>query len=451
MADYDPDRPNVATGRGSVKPKKGKDKRKPKGRYDWGDGKGRVHSIPLSEHEQNVKARGYGINLDDPLSNPLTNRQAFGIAEAGADRVYGPQIQAQETLNRSIPGWYENYVNTVGTQRAAAQAFAQGYTQAAQQAVTNAGQTAPGLDPSSPQAQAEQQAAQGRQAITQASANALAAIPVSTDNAYGNAIVLAQREMPQLQAYGIQQLGGLRSQRGQAVVEGYGQQRQAEQNAQIAYGTLGLNTQKATDDVADDIRRSEDKRKQRKATARAQRRQVNKYGYTNADWQRMSTQERQKVIRDFDESGSSGKTAEDRAEEKRIAGIRKDTGAFKSRISDAVGDWDMLQREVVTEEYEVPDPKNPNKTIKKTRPRKSTGGKPTPDEIRRVMRKRGYTPQEIHIALLRRVNKPLDRAAIDYMHSKGLRIPRDWLPKKIRTSTGRPAHADDGSGQQRPT
>jgi hypothetical protein len=36
----------------------------------------------------------------------------------------------------------------------------------------------------------------------------------------------------------------------------------------------------------------------------------------------------------------------------------------------------------------------------------------------------------IHIALLRRVGKPLDQASIDYLHNldPNIRIPKGWLP-----------------------
>ena len=70
--------PNVATGDGRVPTKKSKTKKpaktgrpKPsaggspaKGGYDWGDGKGKIHSIPLTEHKRNVEARGYGLQLE---------------------------------------------------------------------------------------------------------------------------------------------------------------------------------------------------------------------------------------------------------------------------------------------------------------------------------------------------------------------------------------------------
>lgn len=436
--------------------------------HKWPDGS--YHSIPYQQHRQNVDAKRYGINLDDPLSAPLSNREAYGLAEQAADRVYGPQIQTQQTLNNSLQPWFDQYVTQVGAQRQAAAAFAQPYVQNAQTAVQNAGQVAPGLDPSSAQYATEQRAAQGRQAIQQNSANVLATVPVLADNAYGAQLVNAQRELPQLKTYGAQQLGALKSQRGAAVVENYGQGRTAAQNADIAYKTLGLDTAKAAgrDPITGEKlpEEPEDRitsgafagysdseigamspgERQAKIDAYAKSKgtsgdKINKYGIPESQWARWSTSHRQRVIRQYG-SGSGGKSKD---EEKRIAGVRKATGDFKSKITDGIGDWDLLEREPVP----VPDKEDVKDGKKIKVPQKPR--KATTDEVRRAMREKGYSAQEIHIVLLRRVGKPLDKAAIDYMRSKGLRIPREWMPKKgsgITTERSRPATRNDpyGSG-----
>jgi hypothetical protein len=81
----------------------------------------------------------------------------------------------------------------------------------------------------------------------------------------------------------------------------------------------------------------------------------------------------------------------------------------------------------------------------------------TPSDIKKILGQK-HDAGMIHVALLVKVGKPLDKAAIDYLHSKdpNIRIPREWLDGR-RKSVSRPnraappKNAPAGYGQDRPT
>jgi hypothetical protein len=446
-----PDRSNVASGRGNTKPKKkasgGKPKSAaPKGGYDWGDGKGRVHSIPKAQHQRNVTAqRNYGLGPDTPLDAPLTAQQAWGMAQASAGQVYDPQIQQARQMQTNAPVWYQNYINESKAAQAAAQTYAQPIVDTAKTAVTNAGATAPGLDPSSPQYAKEQQAAQGRQAITQLGANTLEAIPAALNAYLAGQQSIAARELPQVQAGYGQQIGQLQGQRAGAVNEAYGQIRQGEQNASLARSTLGLNTAKAEADAAYDAASLGQKASENRRDRRDKAAEVNQYGVPNSDWRKMSTAERQKVIKEFKAGG--GTSAADKeaakkkaAEKKRVQGIRKASGGFQSKVRDAQTAWERYAR-VKNPATDANGNVIPGKFIKAT-----------PDQIKQKLREEKYTETEIHVMLMLRGGKKLTPSEIDQIKQQNpdIRIPREWLQSNRRKAPRKPAppnNAPSGYGR----
>lgn len=416
-------------------------KKKPPKKYDWGPG-GRVHSIPVSTHEGNVtrqrQARDaqskYGIDLTAPVSAPLSSQQAYGMAESAAGRVYDPQIQTVESLQRSSPSWFANYVNQVGASQAAAQQYAQPLLDQAQAGITNAGQTAPGLDPSSPQFAKEQEAAKGRQALAQLGASTLAAIPTAANAYFGGLQTTAARELPQAQAVYGQQVAGLQGQRGQAVVDEYGRIRTGEQNAQIAYRTLKLNRGKAAADV--DLERGVDPvtgkplPEKPKTGYGAGAPGQNKYGYTYDEWTSLPESKKTKA--------RAGKpkdtTAADKAAEKEAAkhktAVKKASGGIETDVTNLITKWDSYKGQVTDDTSKPKDP--------------VTGEYParpvTPKDIKRILGQK-TDAEMIHVMLLVRAGKPLDQASIDYLHRKdpNIRIPREWIRGKKPKSTAPPS------------
>lgn len=437
-----------STKEGSVKPKgKAKPAAKPSG-YDWGDGR-KVHTITLAEHQQNRQGvADYGVTPSTPLDQPLTAGQAYALAQATAGRTYNPQIDANRQLQTNVPAWYQNYVDQTGKQQAAAQAYAQPILATAQSAVTNAQQTAPGLDPSSPQYAKEQQAAQGRGTMAQDSANYLAGVAAATDAYFGGQANTAQRELPQVQAGLLAQYGQLQGQKQDAASAAYGDIRTNEQNAAIARQTLGLN---AADSAANvDLKRGVDPVTGKPLPKDAVTGYApggpgqNKYGYTYDEWSKLSPKARDKARAG---NGTAGKTQAQKDAEKQAAAdakkktaIQKATGAVKTKITDARTAWDRYARA----SNPVIDPKTklpiPGKTVKAT-----------PDQIKAQLRKDGYTETEIHVMLMLRGGKTLTQAEVDALKGQdpNIRIPREWLKGKqaaLNTPNRAPAPKNDKSG-----
>lgn len=92
-------------------------------RYDWGDGKGRVHSRPKRTAVQLGRAKE-NKRLDDPryFTNSLTPRMAEQEARTAAQREYKPVLDQIGLQERQAPVWYENYKREIMTpQQTAAQ------------------------------------------------------------------------------------------------------------------------------------------------------------------------------------------------------------------------------------------------------------------------------------------------------------------------------------------
>lgn len=421
--------------------------------FDWGDGKGKVHTIPRQTHQQNVQAQQYGINLDAPLASPIDARTALGEANAGADREYGPQISALQGIQSSLEPWYQQYLAHVTTAQQQAQSYAQPLVAQAQGWANQTAQAAPGIDPSSPAYAQSQQAGQSGQGLAQLGAAALEAIPAALTSYLSGAQAVAAKDLPQAKAYYGQKVGEKQAERGSRVQELYGQARTNAQNYGIAASTLGLNTAKSQADI--DIQRGIDP-----VTGKPLPKDPEKpitsgpfAGLTGSQVTALPSDKRQELIDNYNSVTHPPKAPKDpnaqtpaekrkakADEDKRIAGIRQKSGDFATHITDAVGDWNLTSKQP----FQLPD----TEKIENGKKVKVPGGtRPkTTQEIREQMRALGYTPGEIHIALLRRVGKPLDQAAIDYMHSKGVRIPRDWLTKGTRPKPKTPAEAIPGVG-----
>lgn len=271
-------------------------------RYNWGDGRGRVHSIPLKQHKTDVKAL-HALGGTTDITAPPTGVQAYREAQAAATAQFGPQVQAAKQLQTNIPAWFQDYLARVAgyAKTASAQAApvlqqAQSYQQGA------AAQTPPGLDPNSEAGQQAAQAAQGRQSLAQLGLDALNGQNLAAQGYLTGRQQIAAREQPQAMTAAANQLATAKSQRGAAVTDFLTNARTQAQNYAIARGTLGLNTQKAQADAASAAatigeRTRHDKASEKNTAASTQAAQqgkygpggvgMNKYGFTYDEWTKL--------------------------------------------------------------------------------------------------------------------------------------------------------------------
>jgi hypothetical protein len=219
-------------------------------KYNWGDGRGRVHSIPLGQHKTDVKAL-HALGGNTNLTAPPTGVQAYREAQAAANAQFGPQVAAAKQLATNVAPWFNDFQARVAGYAKAANAQAQpvlGQATAYQQGA--AAQLPPGLDPNSDAGQQAAQAASGRQALSQLGLDALNTQNTAAQNYFGGQQTIAAKEQPAAQTAAALRLAAAKSQRGAAVTAGLTTARQNAQNYNIAQGTLGLNTAKAQADAA---------------------------------------------------------------------------------------------------------------------------------------------------------------------------------------------------------
>lgn len=435
------------------------------GKYKWKTG-GRVHNISLKQHEDDLNVNRYlGGNPD--LSAPPTGAQAVREANSAADLQYGPQVQAAQQLQANVQPWFRDYQARVAGYAQAAQALANPVLQQAAAYQQAAGQQqAPGLDPASVAGQQSAQAAQGRQALSQLGLDAENAQALATQNYFSGQQANAQAVLPQQQQQAAQALAAAQGQRGNAVQTFLTGARQNAQNYAIARGTLGLNTVKAQSDadqasaaeteknrhnVASETAATDRTNAQTQAAADKQNAAAatpNKYGVPAGQWNTWSTSHRQRVMDAYNENHAKGTGDKDAA--KHIADVHAATGKVQNTVTDIIGAWNSHTTDETDDTTKtVPDSqgRKPGSAGYKTT---YAGRKLTPAEIKKVLGS-DYSPQMIHIALLRRAGKKLDQASVDYLHNldQNFRIPRDWLPGDNRRGVTQPLNR--GSGKSDPS
>lgn len=375
------------------------------GRYDWGDKKGAVHSISADQHRQNSQS----------LTAPPTYKGAMQDATAAADVQYGPQVQAAQQMQVNLPTWYADHMARVAGYAKAALAQSQPVLDQAQAFQTGTGQALPpGVDPNSTAGQTAATAAKGREALAGLGKNALQANSQATQDYLTGQGALASRELPQALAAAAQSTANVQSQRGAAITAALATARQNAQNYGIARATLGANVANNQADNALTVRGQD--------ITQANNDANNALTERGQDISATNAADRQAAA---DAKKKAAALAKKRTEAKKHTGeLTKATGGVQSLVTDIIGKYDSYVGQETDDTSKPLDPKT-----------KKYPGRPlTKDEIKRVLgaADKAYTPGMLHVALMVREGKPLDQAAIDYLHQTdpNVRIPREWLRGK---------------------
>lgn len=430
----DPKNPNRSTSKTGSTKKPKKTSSKPKASkpaaplYGW-DGGAKVHTIPQGIHEQNVGAAKYGIDLNAPASLPITLRQAYGLAEQAAASEYAPQIRAAGQIGTNAQPWFNDYIGKVTAQQAAAQAASQPILDQANAWASAPAQAAPGLDPNSAAGQQSQQASQSGSGLAKLGADVLASIATSANDYMTGLKSNAQAQVPVAQRYAAQQVAGLQGDQAAATAKYYGQNRTDAVNADIAYGTLGLNTQKAQDDATQTAAAATQDAKDKKAARVVSRKNTR---------DRVAAQVDKSTAADAERARKEQETADKaRAKEqkKKKADIEKATGKIRNRITDVI---DYRQTDIGAETDDTSSPVKDalGKPTGKYNPRKVTQA----DIDKEKVSKYGTLGR---IAIAVRDGVPLTKEQIAYLKQRdpNFRIPREWIKAKPTIGYG-----DQGGG-----
>lgn len=385
----------------------------PGGGFSWGPGQPSNHSISLQQHQLDTT----------PLSAPQTYPQAVAGANAAGDLQYGPQIAANQSVISSLPTWMQDYLTSTANLGASAHAAAAPGLANAAGAVTNMAAVAPGIDPSSPEYAKAQQAGQGRAALAQVGSDTLQSQDKATQDYFAGLQELAKRMEPQQLAALIQHGGQLQAQRGAAVTSYLDTARTNATNADIARGTLDLNTNKAvataTQAASNAAQTASDKAAGRAVTKRGQ------------DLTRQTAED--KIAAAKTKAGATAK----KQKAAHLESIHAATGKVVNNVTDIISQWAKGGTTVDN----VPIKGAPLNVLTGTAPTEKKQRAMTREELRAAMDKK-FGPQMVDIALAVRDHKQLTGAQVNYLHNldKDFRVPASWLPRATAPTEKVAAH-----------
>lgn len=296
------------------------------------------------------RGKRIGTPTTIPGNPPVDPNQA--LIDAMVRLRYGGEDLALAQQRNNINAWFPQYQQRVADAAKASQAFYAGLQQGNLQAQANAAQ-GPDLGPGvSADVQAQSKLAGASRASMQGQfGQALGAASGAENSFLLNQGIVGQAAQLGQQIGNQQAMQQLQAQKGQYAI-----QAKADIEADIAKRKLeeqvfGLDTQKEQNKVAIAAQNSKDKASQRKATARNQRaariqrakekgQEVNKYGYSNEQWQRFSPSHRQRIIsQEGKQSGGSSLTPKEAREarvnfRRAVADVKRNPGLASDSLYD---------------------------------------------------------------------------------------------------------------------
>jgi hypothetical protein len=363
---------------------------------------------------------GYTPAPVDPLM-ANANQQAAGI--------YAPQVQANASLQASVPTWYAKYMASAAAQAAGQQAATAPILAQQNAAVTNLNAPAAGLDPSSAEYAKSQQAGRGLSALAQFSADNTQANLGAGQQYFAGQQANAARYLPEALTALKTQGGVIASQQAGKAQELYQGAKTQAVNADIAYKTLNVNS---ADKLADNTLQA-----QTAAQTAADKKAARVVSRKNTRDRLTATTNTRQAAADKQAAKDAAKVAADAA--KKTAAIQKAVGKAKVKVQDVQDAWARGGT------MPAPTTANPNATRPANR-----------DELRRLLGGK-YGTQWVGIMERVRKGQALTPQQIDYLHSQDpdFRVPKEWKSGKTSAKpTSRPKHASgdaSGKGQYRPT
>lgn len=358
--------------------------------YDWGDGKGKVHTRPKRTGPQLERAKDRK-RLADPtyFSQPMTLGDV--LREAGrADELRYGGVQGQLGLQQQqIPAWFQDYKNTILTP----QQVQQQYQPAIQKQEAVAQETAKPLGLEGQAGEQDQLAAKAREALANLGTSVLTNAQQADTTYFQNRQGVAQAAQLGAQTQNAQQIQDLARERGafrdQYVTDArdreraYGLDVRHQRNEDAAFG---LDVQKARADVRTDRQKIRADAREKRRERKQEGQEVNKYGYTNEQWARFSPSHRQRIMRAQEtEPGGENEPKPLTPAEKRAR--RKDRETRSQRF------------DYIAETIKDPPP------YPKGHPK--AGQRPSKAEVISQLIKQGYSRAEIEKAIRKRLRRPV--------------------------------------------
>jgi hypothetical protein len=398
---------------------------KPKVKAPKKPAKGKTPKSPSTAHS------GYVPAPVDPLQ-VSANQQAAAI--------YAPQVNANASLQASVPSWYAEYQTRAAAQAAQQQAQTAPVLAQQQAFAQNVNAPAAGLDPSSAEYGKSQQAGKGLSALAQFSVDNTQANLGAGQQYFAGQQANAARYLPEARSVLAQQGGQLASQQAGKAQELYQGAKTQAINTDIAYRTLTGN--QANQQAGNLIDAGYDpitgkKLPPKPATPGEQKTAADlaffeKHGYYPATGPPKPT-----GPTDAQKRATAAKKAADTA--KKTKAIQTAVGKARTTVQDIQDAWARGAK------AKAPTAADPNATRPATR-----------DELRHAL---GAQYGGTLVSIMERVRKKqaLTPGQVQYLRDKygsDFRVPREWLNGKAASPVQRPANAPGsatGKGQYRPT
>jgi hypothetical protein len=350
-------------------------------------------------------------NKAQPLVTPRELRQATRREFGPATRDLIRQRRGSRNTQKHIDQWYGDFLKTIqGATATTATNAANVTAQQAQQAQATEDQAkAYGLAPqASPEAG---QAALSRRAGADSFGALLATQGASAVNLMGTRQVAAGASRVQAHkdesahARAIREaFGDLARNKGAFKTKYVADAEDAAWRKQLEAKGFGIDLARLEQQEREDLRDHRDAAADRRSDRTADARDVNQWGYTNAEWRAMSPEQRQRIIREQKQAGQDdGLTPAQRREN------RKNSREAITRITDVIGRLGTYSGQ------QVQTPGTDRTHVA------------TDKDIRDRLLREGFSSPEIHLALKIRHGRPLTRSDRIRAHRLGIiKVPRGW-------------------------
>jgi hypothetical protein len=266
-------------------------KRRSKGPKNGGKGKGPGN-----------RGKGGGGQQKAPQQPQNPYAPYMPQVRAAAQMQFGPQQQALRTQGQNIAPFFQQYLDQLEGSRVAQNAYYAGAIEASQQ---NAQGAAVGAPTGAAPTEKSKMAGEIREGMLSAFSELLRAQDASTNALKEDQKTVGAAARLSAQTQNQQAKTDLKTQKGAFKVDYAEQLRQTGHREALESAAFGLDAAEVKIDARNE--RAERKRETRenRRERRNENREPNKYGIPAGDWRKMSTAERQAVIKADKESGGA--------------------------------------------------------------------------------------------------------------------------------------------------
>lgn len=407
--------------------------------------------VTVSGRDQSLLAQGYTPG-------------EIVAANAQAGLQYGPAIAQTKQTIQNVEPWFNDYRAAItGSQGQVNQLSDPAIAQAYQRA-QGTGQTVLGPGASPEAMNNDALAAAARQGLGNASAQALQSQNLA-DNSYFSKLG-ANSQLQQIGASTAlsNQLGTQRTQQANAKVNALSTLHQQNLTNALEQATLLTNTQQKQ--LQAKLGYKTDLAKIKATSNTADAKFVAQYGVSQNVYRNMTPKERLAWKKQWNKSSQSpsDKLTTARLKYFQQHGYFPRTGkAPASNGSSGSNGLTPAQRhadrrdsrKAISHLQEVPgiyhnlsQQRNPKIDPTTNKPVVHNGKvvtvAPTDAQIKAELQKRGYSPQEIDIALTLNKHRPLTPAQVRAARNLGIKVPKRWLPKHVNRHGGKPSTGAGG-------